>query len=294
MGKILRSITTDGSAVCFAIDSTDIVEFARKCHSLSPTVTAALGRTLTAASLMGIQLKNKTDSVTVRFNGDGPCSALIATSDYMGNVRGYASDPSVDLPPNSSGHLDVSGAIGKTGMLYVVKDVGLKEPYSGCVPFVSGEIAEDITSYFAVSEQVPTVCALGVLVGRDYTVKAAGGVMIHLLPFAAEETVSKLEKNLSQIRSVTQMLTDGFTPRDMAEAFLSGIEYEAVDEYEAKYKCMCSRSFVEKTLVSLGKSELASMAEDENGTKVVCQFCNKTYSFTQEQLKNVLFKAQKR
>ena len=293
MGRILRGITVDGSAVCFTTDSTDIVEYARKCHNLSPTVTAALGRTLTAASLMGIQLKNKTDSVTVRFNGDGPCRALIATSDYMGNVRGYASDPSVDLPPNGVGHLDVSGAIGKTGMLYVVKDVGLKEPYSGCVPFVSGEIAEDITSYFAVSEQVPTVCALGVLVGKDYAVKAAGGVMIHLLPFAAEETVSKLEKNLSDIRSITQMLTDGYSPKDMADAFLSGIEYEAVDEYEAKYKCMCSRGFVEKTLVSLGADELTAMSQDENGTVVKCQFCGKEYRFTQDQLKSILNKAVK-
>ena len=294
MGNILRCMTKDGSAVCFAMDSTDIVEFARKCHSLSPTITAALGRTLTAASLMGIGLKNKTDSVTLRLNGDGLCRALIATSDYMGNVRGYASDPSVDLPLNSAGHLDVSGAIGKTGMLYVIKDVGLKEPYSGCVPFVSGEIAEDVTSYFAVSEQVPTVCALGVLVGRDYSVKAAGGVLIHLLPFAAEETVDALEKNLSDIRSITQMLSGGYSPKDMADAFLNGIEYDAVDDYDVSYKCMCSRGFVEKTLVSLGEDELSSMAEDENGTQVVCQFCNKTYKFSQDQLRSILIRAKKR
>lgn len=288
MSKITRCITASGTAVCFAIDSTEIVEEARKVHNLSPTMTAALGRTLTAASLMGIELKNKTDSLTVRFCGDGNGQNMIATADYMGNVRGYASQPQVDLPLNEKGHLDVSGAIGKTGMLYVVKDMGLKEPYSGCVPFVSGEIAEDITSYYALSEQVPTICALGVLVGQDYSVKAAGGVMIHLLPFADDQTVDLLEKNVAIIPSITSMLSKGYTPEQMTAAFLKDIPHEVVDDYDVSYRCTCSRDFVRKMIVSLGKEELAQMAEDEKGTEVSCQFCNSVYKFSQSELKSIL------
>ncbi len=289
MSKITRCLTSSGAAVCFAIDSTKLVEEARKIHDLSPTMTAALGRTLTAASLMGIELKNKTDSLTLRFCGDN--QTLIATADYMGNVRGYASRPQTELPLNGKGHLDVSGAIGKNGMLYVIKDLGLKEPYSGCVPFVSGEIAEDITSYFALSEQVPTVCALGVLVDRDRTVKAAGGVMIHLLPFADDDTFDQLEKNVAQIPSITSMLTDGFTPEQMTAAFLKDIPHEVVDDYEVAYRCTCSRDFVKKMIISLGREELAQMCGDEKGTEVSCQFCNSVFRFTQKEMQAILHDA---
>ena len=293
MSKITRSITSSGAAVCFAVDSTEIVEKARKLHHLSPTMTAALGRTLTAASLMGIGLKNKTDSVTVRFCGDGDCHTMIATADYMGNVRGYASAPQLDLPPNAKGHLDVSGAIGKTGMLYVVKDIGLKEPYSGCVPFASGEIAEDITAYFAQSEQIPTICALGVLVGQDYSVKAAGGVLLQLLPFADEKTVTQLEANTASIPSITSMLSDGLKPQDMTDLFLKDIPHEFVDEYEVSYRCTCSRPFIRKMLVSLGENDLSQMAKDEHDTEIVCQFCNKKYTFTREEISRLLRDATK-
>lgn len=290
MSKLTRTITTSGAAVCFALDSTEIVEEARKIHGLSPTMTAALGRTLTAASLMGIELKNKSDSLTLRFCGDGECSTMIATSDYMGNVRGYASRPDVDLPLNAKGHLDVSGAIGKTGMLYVVKDIGLKEPYSGCIPFASGEIAEDITSYYALSEQIPTVCALGVLVDRDCTVKAAGGVMIHLLPFADDETVSQLEKNISAIPSITNMLSDGFTPEEMTAAFLRDIPHNVVDDYDVAYRCTCNRDFVSRMVIGLGQEELTKIAE-EGGTEVTCQFCNTSYKFTEQDIRRILHNA---
>lgn len=284
MSKITRSITSSGSAVCFAVDSTDIVEEARRLHHLSPTITAALGRTLTAASLMGIGLKNKTDAVTVRFNGDGKCRTLLATSDYMGNVRGYASEPMLDLPPNGNGHLDVSGAIGKTGMLYVVKDIGLKEPYSGCVPFVSGEIAEDITSYFSQSEQIPTACALGVLVGQDYTVKAAGGVLLQLLPFADEQTVSAIEKNIASLPSITSLLSEGLSPKDLTDRFFGDLPHEIVDEYDVSYRCPCKRSAISKMLIGLGKTELNQMKEEQHGAEIVCRFCGKAYRFSEKEL----------
>lgn len=291
MSKILRSITASGAAVCFAVDSTDIVEKARQIHGTSPTITAALGRVLTAAALMGCEMKNEKDSLTLRFNGDGPCSSVIATSDYFGNVRGYASDPTVDLPLNGNNHLDVSGAIGRNGMLYVVKDIGLKEPYSGCVPFASGEVAEDITSYYARSEQLPTVCALGVLVDRDRTVKAAGGILIHLLPFAEEETVKQLEENLTDIKSITQMLTEGYSVEQMTDEFFKNIEHNSLDKFDIEYKCTCSREYVERTLITLGANELSSLAEDENGTEITCQFCNSTYKFTSDEIKELLKKA---
>ncbi len=288
MGKLIRSISKSGSAVCFAVDSTDIVEEARKIHGLSPTMTAVLGRTLTAASLMGSSMKNPTDSLTIRICGDGPCSTVIATSDSLGNVRGLVSRPDLELPLNRVGHLDVGGAVGKGGMLYVLKDIGLKEPYSGCIPLLNGEIAEDITEYFARSEQIPTACALGVLVDRDCSVKAAGGVLMHLLPFADEQTAERLERNASSSLPVTQLMENGGGPEEMVKAFFRDIEYDVLDGYNVSYKCMCSRQFVEKTLLTLGKDDLESMHESGKSTEIKCEFCHSLYSFTSDEIGELL------
>ena len=211
MGKIIRCITSDGTVMAVGIDSTDIVNEAVRIHETSAVVSAALGRLLTAASMMGDMLKGKDNSITLRLAGDGPAGSVIAVSDFEGNVRGYVQNPIVEIPLNNNGKLDVAGAVGKNGSLYVIKDVGLKEPYSGSIPIMSGEIAEDITAYYAISEQIPTVCALGVLVNPDLTIKAAGGYMIQLLPTADDGIIDRVEKSIEGIRPVTQMLDSGMS-----------------------------------------------------------------------------------
>ena len=237
MGKIVRYIAVDGSAFVIATDSTDIVYEAEQNHKTSATVTAALGRLITATSMMGDMLKDKEDSITVRMNGAGPCGDLIAVSDYEGNTRGYVQNPVVEIPLKPNGKLDVSGAVGTDGQLYVIKDIGMKEPYVGQVPIVSGEIAEDITNYFATSEQTPSVCALGVLVNPDLTVKKAGGYIIQLLPGCPDEIIDIIEKNVSEIPSVTQMLDNGMTPDEIAQKAMQGIELDKLDESTAEYRC---------------------------------------------------------
>ncbi|MGN0641672.1 MAG: Hsp33 family molecular chaperone HslO [Huintestinicola sp.] len=283
MGKIVRTISEDGSAVATAIDATDIVSEIEKIHKTSAVVTAALGRLTVAASLMGIGLKGEKDTLTLRMNGNGPTGALIAVADSFGNVKSYVCNPVVELPLNQYGKLDVSGAVGKEGTLSVVKDLGLKEPYVGQVPIVSGEIAEDIASYFAVSEQIPTVCGLGVLVNPDLTVKAAGGYLIQLLPFAGDEVIDILEKNVNALPSVTQMLSSGVTAEDMAMKVLEGLNPNVLDELSAEYKCDCSKERVENALISVGREELESMAQDEQ-TEVCCHFCGKKYIFTPKEI----------
>lgn len=283
-------ISTDGSLTVMAIDSTQIVYEAEKIHHTSAVTTAALGRLLTAASLMGAVLKGKDDALTLRLNGNGPAGPVIAVSDSEGNVRGYVSEPVVEIPLNSKGKLDVSGAVGKDGTLTVMKDLGLKEPYIGQINIVSGEIAEDITAYFAQSEQTPTVCALGVLVNPDLTVKAAGGFIIQLLPTADDETITKVEKCIDGIDSVTNMLTKGMTPEDICRGVLSTFELELLDEFAPEYKCNCSRERFEKGLATLGKADLEEMSQDEV-TEVVCHFCNKKYKFTKDEIISLVKKA---
>lgn len=289
MGKLIRCITSDGLIVATALDSTDIVAKAEKLHKTSAVCTAALGRLLTAASMMGDMLKSESNSLTVKIDGGGPSGSLLAVSDWKGNVRGYIVNPNVEIPLKENGKLDVSGAVGTNGTLYVIKDLGLKEPYNGFVPITSGEIAEDITAYFAISEQIPTVCALGVLVNPDLTVRKSGGYIIQLLPTIGdnEATVSKLEENVRKMKPVTELLDSGMDIEDIVRLALEGFEVEVLDQYDATYKCTCSRPRYRKALKSLGAEELTKLSEELNEAELVCQFCNKKYVFTKEELINL-------
>ncbi len=270
--------------VASAIDALDIVSEIERIHRTSAVVTAALGRLSIAASLIGNGLKGENDSVTIRMNGGGATGILIAVSDSRGNVKSYVGNPIVELPLNRYGKLDVSGAVGNDGTLSVVKDLGLKEPYVGQVPIVSGEIAEDIANYFAVSEQIPTVCGLGVLVNPDLTVKAAGGYLIQLLPFADESCIDILEANVNKLPPVTSMLDSGMSAEDIAKSVLDGLEPEVMDSFEVNYKCDCSKERVERALVSLGREELVKMAEEQDSTEVCCHFCDKKYIFSKDEI----------
>ncbi len=291
MGKIVRYISDDGSVVVLASDSSDICETARQYQNSSKVCTAALGRTLTAAGLMGAMLKGSEDSVTVRINGGGPAGSVIAVSDSSGNVRGYIMNPHVELPLNEKGKLDVGGAVGRDGFLSVMKDVGLKEPSVGQVPLVSGEIAEDITSYYAVSEQIPSVCALGVLVNPDLSVAVAGGFLIQLLPTADDEIISKVEKGLDGIESVAKMMADGLSPDDICKKVLPEFTLEKLDGYDTAYRCNCSLERVERALISTGKDALEEMARDDV-TEVQCHFCPKVYKFTSDDIEKLLKSAE--
>ncbi len=290
MGKLIRCITSDGEIMATAVDTTDIVAAAEQIHTTSAVVTAALGRLLTAASMMGNMLKGKDDNITLRVNGNGPTGSLIAVSDYNGDVRGYVQNPVVELPLNDKGKLDVGGAVGKDGLLYVLKDLGLKEPFSGSIPLVSGEIAEDITSYYALSEQIPTVCALGVLVNPDLTVKTAGGYIIQLLPAAGEDTIEKLEANIKNMKPVTTMLNSGMTPEEILREALSNFEVEVLYEQEISYKCNCNKERVTKAIISLGKEEISNMAKEMPEINVDCHFCDKVYKFSSDELNNLIKK----
>ena len=283
MGKLVRCISTDGTLTMIAADTTDIVNEAQKIHLTSAVVSAALGRLLTAASLMGDVLKGSDDSITLRVSADGPAGSLIAVSDSSGNVRGYVANPVVEIPLNKKGKLDVAGAVGRNGTLTVMKDLGLKEPYIGQIELVSGEIAEDITQYFATSEQTPSVCALGVLVNPNLTIKAAGGFIIQLLPTAMEDTIEKVERCIQDIPPVTQMLSEGMTPEEMCKKVLSEFELEVLDTAEPVYKCNCSRERVAAALISTGRAELEKMAQDEK-TEISCHFCNRKFIFTPEDI----------
>lgn len=288
MGKIVRYITTDGSAFVIACDSSDMVAEMEQIHHTSATVTAALGRLITAASMMGDLLKGKDDTITLRMNGRGPAGDLIAVSDCNGNARAYVENPIVEIPLNAKGKLDVRGAVGTDGQLYVIKDIGLKEPYVGQTPIISGEIAEDITNYFAASEQTPSVCALGVLVNPDLTVKHAGGYIIQLLPGCEDDIITKIENNIATVPSVTSMLEDGFTADDVAKRALLGLELDKLDESEIAYRCNCSRERVENALISTGTENLKEMADSDENTTVECHFCNKIYEFTPEEIAKLL------
>jgi molecular chaperone Hsp33 len=287
LGKIISALSRDGSVMCYAADTTDIIARAERLHQTSATVTAGLGRLLTAASLMGCQMKGEQDSLTLRIKGDGPAGSLIAVSDSSGNVRGYPENPVVEIPLNQYGKLDVAGAVGKQGMLHVMRDLGMKEPYIGTTPLVSGEIAEDITYYYAISEQIPTVCALGVLVNTDLTVIAAGGFLAQLLPGAPQEHIDVLERNVNALPSVTGMLSAGKTPEEIALAVLDGLDAELLSDFPVEYRCNCTRERVERALISLGRKELLAMADEQDVTEVDCHFCNRKYRFNPGELRGL-------
>ena len=287
MGSCIRCLTRDGSVMAMAVDSTDIVAEAERIHRTSAVVTAALGRTLTAASLMGVMLKGREDSVTVKIGGGGPVGQLLAVSDSRGNVRGYAQHPIVELPLKPNGKLDVGTAVGTDGLLYVMRDTGGKEPYIGCTPLISGEIAEDITSYYAHSEQTPTVCALGVLVNPDLTVRAAGGLLLQLLPFCPDEIVSHIERNVAQLPPITAMMESGLTPEAICRRSLDGLEMDILDAYAPVYRCNCSRERVERAFASLKPEELTGLAEEKGEAEVTCSFCDKVYRFSRRELEEM-------
>ncbi len=283
MSELVRMISVDGTLTIMAVDSTDMINRMEQIHQTSAVTSAALGRLLTAASMMGAVLKGADNSVTLRINGDGPAGSVIAVSDYSGNVRGYVSNPVVEIPLNNKGKLDVAGAVGTNGTLTVMKDLGMKEPYIGQIPIVSGEIAEDITSYYATSEQTPTVCALGVLVNPDLSIKAAGGFMIQLLPTAMDDTIDMVEECIKGIPSVTQMLTDGMSPEEICRSVLRLFQLDMLDSSSPEYKCNCSKERVTKALLTLSKDDLKEMAGDPV-TEISCHFCDKKYRFTPSEI----------
>ena len=291
MGKIVRTISADGSVMACAIDTTDVVSKIEQIHQTSAVVTAALGRLTTAAAIMGCMLKGENESVTLRMKGNGPAGSLIAVSNSHCEVKAYVENPIVELPLNAHGKLDVAGAVGTDGFLSVIKDLGLKEPYIGQTPIVSGEIAEDITQYYAVSEQTPTVCGLGVLVNPDLTVCSAGGHLVQLLPFADENCIHVLEENIEKLPAVSTMFKNGMTPEEICMQLLEGLEPNLLDEQQAVYRCDCSKTRVEKALISLGKQELADMRDELPETEVKCHFCNKAYHFSRADLTELLKQA---
>lgn len=293
---ILRAITQDGSARLHVINSTDIVNTAIRCHQPMPTGAAALGRLLTAASVMGSMLGEKTDSLTIAVDGDGPAGRILAVADYAGNVRGYLEHPEVDLPLKANGKLDVGGAVGR-GSLRVIRDCGGDEPYIGSIPLTSGEIAEDIAAYYAQSEQVPTVCALGVLIDRDYSCRGAGGVFVQLLPFAAPDIIDQLEKNATELRRLSALIAEGAPNKAIADIALSGIPYDVFDTLEVTYRCSCSRDRTAAALQSLGKAELEKLLDEartEEGVEqieVCCRFCGRKQRFTRNDVEKMFARA---
>ena len=286
--NMVRAISADGSVIVCAIDATAIVGKIEQLHTTSAVITAALGRLAIGASMIGGMLKGMDDTVTLRLNGNGPAGSLIAVADSKGNVKAYVANPVVELPLNPYGKLDVAGAVGKDGYLSVIKDVGLDEPSTGTVEIVSGEIAEDITNYFATSEQIPTACGLGVLVNPDLTVKSAGGYLVQLLPFAEESCIDILEKNLKEMPPVSQMYADGMSPEAVCMKLLDGLEPNVLDTFAASYQCDCSRQRVGKALIGLGEKELRQLAQEQETTEIACHFCNQKYHFTSAELLQML------
>ena len=284
MDKIIRATAGDGYIKMAVITARDLTERAREIHGCTPTACAALGRTLCAASLVGQAMKEENAALTIRIDGGGPLGGIVAVSDCEGNVRGYVGDASVDLPLRQDGKLNVGGAVGRSGMLTVSRDIGLREPYIGSVELISGEIAEDMTAYLTESEQVPSACALGVLIGTDLSVRAAGGFIVQLMPGADEEIISRLEDNIFMMDQLTTILDEDGTD-EVFRQVLKGFAYHTVGEYPVEYRCFCSRERAVEALRCIGNAELDEMINDGKDISVGCQFCDKSYSFTAEELK---------
>lgn len=285
---LIRAVSDDGSIRAFGCYSKTIADTARQYHGTSPVATAAIGRLLTAASMMGAMLKGEDDLVTLQMTGSGPMGRVLATGTPDGCVKGYVGQPLVDLPLNSAGKLDVGGAIGRDGFFTVITDLGLKEPFVGKIPLVSGEIGDDLAKYFAVSEQVPSVVALGVLVDKDLSVKNSGGIIIQVMPDALDSTLDILEENIKNITSVTQMLEEGMTIEDILSVALRGIDYHITDKLDVSYKCNCSRDRVRRVLESVGITELQAILEEDGKAEVCCQFCPEKYEFSGEEISEIL------
>ena len=283
---IVRATAGDGQVRAFAATTGNLVEEARRRHNTSPVATAALGRLLTAGAMMGSMMKNDTDVMTLQIKGNGPLGGITVTADAKANVKGFVENPDAMLPPKN-GKLDVGGAVG-IGLLNVIKDMGMKEPYVGQTILQTSEIAEDLTYYFATSEQVPSSVGLGVLMNKDNTVHCAGGFIVQVMPFVTDEVLSRLEENIQKISSVTQMLDDGHTPEQMLERVLEGLDIEITDTIPANFSCNCSHERIEKAIISIGKKDIQSMIDEGKEVEVKCHFCNTAYKFSVEELKEIL------
>lgn len=285
---IIRAISRDGFVKAMAISSTQMVERARNIHKTTPTATAALGRVLTVCSMMGNLQKVENGALTLQFKGGGPLGTILATSDPVGNVRGYVHNPGITLLEKYAGKLDVGAAVGTDGMLTVIRDLQMKEPYIGSVQLVSGEIADDITAYFAQSEQTPTACALGVLVDVDQSVKVAGGYLIQLLPGASDDIIDRLEAGIQKAGAVTPMLSEGLSPREVLERVMEDFDLDFFETTEVAYRCYCSRDRVSRTLITVGRKDLQEIIDEGKPITIECQFCDTNYEFTPEQVSELL------
>ena len=286
--EIVRAITGDGLVKAVAITGRDIVERARNIHKLLPMGTAALGRTLLGASMMGDMLKEERGALTLQIKGGGPLGTILAVSDWEGNVRGYVQNPQVELMEKHPGKLDVGAAVGLDGTLTVIKDIGLKEPYIGSIGLFSGEIADDLAMYFVESEQIPAACALGVLVGLDQSVTAAGGYLIQLLPGAGEDMIAKIETGVRSMGSVSRALAEGLDGEGLLRAVLQGFGLEILERHPVEYRCYCSRERVSRALISMGKQELSELIAEQGQAELTCQFCDRVYRFSREELEQLL------
>lgn len=288
MDQIVRVIAKDAPIKAVAISGTALVERARAIHDTWPVATAALGRLLMGASMMGNMLKGEDNSLTLRVRGGGPLGSLTAVSDSEGNVRGYVQNPAVDVPRKAHAKLDVGAAVGCNGELTVIKDLNMKEPYVGSVQLVGGEIAEDIAAYYYESEQIPTACALGVLIAPDQTVQTAGGYLIQLLPGAKDEVISAVERGIAEVGAVSAKLDEGISPLELLRQVLNEFDLEVLETTPVEYRCYCSAERVSRALISMGREELSSLIEEQNGAELTCQFCDKVYRYTGEDLKKLL------
>jgi molecular chaperone Hsp33 len=284
---MIRAVAANAQIRAFAVTARDLTETARKAHNTSPIATAALGRAMSGALMMADMLKGPRDLLTIQIDGDGPLQGLVVTADNQGHVKGYVKNTNVILPPNEQGHLNVGGAIGR-GTLTVIRDMNLKDPYIGQIPLVTGEVAEDLTAYYAQSEQIPSSVGLGVLMNKDNTVAQSGGFIIQMMPFAEEETIAKLEKNLSAISSVTSLLQEDPTPEGLLSRILEGFDLEITDRLDTRFHCNCSKERVAKAVISLGKKEIESLIAEEKPVEVNCHFCNSHYVFDRDELEEML------